>query len=130
MLLKSYLLSLKMPTILRIDAFGAAFTALITGFVFPFFLPNNGIPQNILFGLSAIAGLFCLLSIIVLLIQYSRLRWYILILSYLNYCYCGISFLTLLYFYDSADLLISIYFLLEILVISVLARIEYIKGMG
>ncbi|MFY7651273.1 MAG: hypothetical protein ACOVQE_01155 [Chitinophagaceae bacterium] len=119
-----------MPTILRIDALGAAFTAIITGVIFPFFVPNNGIPQNILFGLSALACLFCLLSVIVLLIQYSRLRWYILILAYLNYTYCGISFLTLLYFYDSADLLISIYFLLEMLVISLLARIEYIKGMG
>lgn len=107
-----------------IDFFGAlmsTFFLLMSGL---FLSKNFGLPQGVLFSLSAYACFLGLISSLTLIFLDRHREGCLRLLCGLNVFYCIITALVIIFFSDEVALFAVVYFLLEICVIFILVFFE------
>ena len=111
--------------ILLLDCLGALLSATLLGVVLPSFQPIFGMPQNVLYGLAALACLFAIYS-------FWNYRWfkdnwrpYLRGIAIVNLLYCGLTAALVIYFRQELTTWGLLYFLQEMIVIIVLVMLEF-----
>lgn len=113
------------PKILFIvDAIGAFITAFLLFVVLRPFNEYIGMPKYILSYLSLIAILFCAYSITCFFVVNKNWRLFLKIISIGNILYCCLTMGLVIYFFNQLTIFGIAYFLLEIVLILLLVRIE------
>ena len=111
-------------TLFIIDGLGAMLTAILLLVVVRNFNEYFGMPKTILTYLSAIAACFAIFSTsCFLLVKQNRLP-FIRSISYANLLYCILILILLIMYCYQLTIMGIIYFIVEIIIISVLAYIE------
>ena len=108
-----------------LDCLGALLSAFLLGVVLTSFQPIFGMPNKILYGLAALAGLFAVYS-------FWNYRWfkenwrpYLRGIAIVNLLYCGLTAALVIYFRQELTKWGLLYFLQEMVVIIVLVVIEF-----
>ena len=111
--------------IFLLDCLGALLSATLLGVVLPSFQPIFGMPQNVLYGLAALACLFAIYS-------FWNYRWfkdnwrpYLRGIAIVNLLYCGLTAALVIYFRQELTTWGLLYFLQEMIVIIVLVMLEF-----
>lgn len=107
-----------------LDGLGALFSAVMLGVVLTQFEGVFGMPQHVLYLLSFIACILCTYSLFCYGINVENHRFYLTIIGIANLLYCGLSLGFILYFYPKLTVLGLVYFILEKIIVIVLAFIE------
>ena len=107
-----------------IDSFGALITALLLSLVLARFEDTFGMPRKVLYILSGMAGVYCIYSF--LCYWHLKNNWspYLKIIATANLIYCGLTMVLMFYFYQSLTILGLLYFIGEIIIITILALTE------
>lgn len=111
-----------------IDGIGAAVTSLLLGLVLTALQPYVGISRSLLFLLSSIAALFAIYSLYHYSQEIENWRPRLRGIAVANLLYCMITAGILCYYWQDVQLLGVLYFIIEIMVITVLAAIELKKA--
>lgn len=111
--------------IFLLDCLGALLSATLLGVVLPSFQPIFGMPNEILYGLAALAGLFAIYS-------FWNYRWfkenwrpYLRGIAIVNLLYCGLTAALVIYFRQELTTWGFFYFLQEMVVIIVVVMLEF-----
>ncbi|MCC5915183.1 MAG: hypothetical protein JJU46_12455 [Balneolaceae bacterium] len=107
-----------------IDGIGAFLTAFLLLAILRPFHELFGMPPLAVMYLSAIAAIFCLYSITCFLFLKGEWKLYLKIISTANLLYCCLTLGLLIYYFQLLTALGITYFLVEILAISLLVRVE------
>lgn len=118
-------LSTKPSHIFLLDSTGAAITIFFLSVVLTNFQTYFGLPQNVLYNLSAIALLFVAYSFSCFLVRPSNRQLYLKIVAVANACYCLLIAAVVVYYYPLLTGLGVLYFFLESVVIIALVSIEW-----
>lgn len=110
--------------IFLIDGIGALLTAFLLGFVLARFEEYVGMPPSILYLLSAIAFTYAIYSLTCRLKIKGNWKPYLKIIAFANLAYCVITLSLVIFYYSNLTALGLGYFVLEIVIIVVLAKIE------
>lgn len=111
--------------IFLIDALGAVLSAFSLGVVLVQLEAYFGMPKNILYILAGIAAVFAIYSFVCYFFSTKIWRPHLLKgIMVANLLYCCLTLILVLYFYQQLTILGWIYFLLEMLIIVVLVRVE------
>lgn len=116
--------SLSPKRLFLIDSLGAVITALSLGATLPYFQSYIGMPTHILYSLACIAGVFAVYSLTSHFRLPSNWRIFLKIIAVANFLYCGLTLGLVLYFWQQLTWVGVSYFLLEMMVIVVLATVE------
>ncbi|WP_370086409.1 hypothetical protein [Ekhidna sp.] len=108
-----------------IDAIGAALSAILLGFVLVSYQELIGMPVYILRILAGIAVLFFIYSISCYLINAVDLKVRLRTIAIANFLYCIATLILMVVYFDELTLLGVSYFLLEIVIITGLGRLEF-----
>ena len=111
-------------TVFIIDSLGALLTAFFLFVIIRSFNEYFGMPKTALYYLSIIAVCFCLYSAVCFFFLKKRVALFIRIIGFLNLLYCLITTLLIIKYYPQLTMIGGLYFLFEILIISVLVYIE------
>jgi hypothetical protein len=111
--------------LLLIDCLGALVTAGCLAFVLAPLETYFGMPRNILFPLAIAAGCFALYSGTCYFLSDGKRPLWLTIIATANLLYCCVTAWLLFQMNEQLTPLGLIYFILEILVILVLVRVEY-----
>ncbi|MGB1207078.1 MAG: hypothetical protein ACPG5B_15640 [Chitinophagales bacterium] len=111
--------------IFLIDGLGALISAFSLGIVLVIFKNYFGMPQNVLHVLAAIACIFAIYSFSCALRMPKIWQLFLKLIAMANFIYCCVTIALLYYFYQKLTILGLIYFVLEIIVIFVLVKIEF-----
>jgi hypothetical protein len=115
--------------IFLLDSVGAFLTAFLLGFVLIQFQDAFGMPQKILYILSAIALLFATYSLCCYLFVANKWHYYLNIIMIANTLYCCLTTGLIIYYFHKLTALGLTYFILEIVVILFLVYLEGSKGL-
>lgn len=107
-----------------VDSIGALVSAVMLGLVLTKFEPAFGMPAKVLYPLSLIACIFCIHSFLCFLGQIGNLYLHMKITAMANLLYCCLTLGLIIYFYQKLTVLGLIYFVLEIVVVTILSVIE------
>ena len=99
-----------------LDCLGALLSAFLLGVVLPSFEPIFGMPNKILYGLAALAGLFAIYSFWNHVRFKENWRPYLQGIAVVNLLYCGLTAALVVYFRQELTKWGLLYFLLEMLV--------------
>jgi len=108
-----------------IDALGAVLSAAMLGIVLPRFTPVFGMPVYVLYPLAAAAACFAFYSLACQLLKPNRWQIFLRIVASLNLAYCLISMTLMYFFWGSLTVWGVFYFLLEKIVVLLLAYGEF-----
>jgi hypothetical protein len=118
-------MKLSAKKLLLADGIGALVTALILALVLAPFQTVFGMPANILYPLAAVAGMFALYSFTSSFLIRQRWKPVMNRIAFANIFYCCLTILLVILFYDQLTLLGVLYFFAEVVVTSILARLEW-----
>jgi hypothetical protein len=107
-----------------IDSQGALLSAFLLGVVLVHFEPLFGMPVNILYILALIAGIFFLYSFSCFLRQPEQWQPFLRGIAIANLSYCGLTLGLVLYLHQSLTTLGILYFVFEIIIVTMLALKE------
>jgi len=107
-----------------VDSLGALITTMMLGLVLARFESIFGMPQKVLYVLASIALVFCIYSFLSYLLLKENWRPFLKIISIANLLYCFLSLGLVIYFFGKLTILGVTYFVLELIVILILVRIE------
>jgi hypothetical protein len=107
-----------------VDSLGALLTAMMLGVVLVRFESVFGMPKQVLYPLSLIGCLFSIYSLACFLRFPHNWRPYLKAIAMANLAYCGLSMALVVYYFQKLSVLGLSYFLLEIVVVVLLAVIE------
>jgi hypothetical protein len=113
-----------------IDSLGALLSAGMLGLVLPRFEPAFGMPAPVLYFLASLAGVFCIYSGLCYLGRMENWRFYMKIIAITNLLYCGLTLGLVIGLYQKLTALGILYFVLESIVITVLAVFELKTAAG
>ena len=117
-------MNLRAKTLFLIDGFGAILSAFLLGFILVKFESTFGMPRQTLYFLALLPCFFALYDFIC----YFRLttNWgsFLKGIAVANFTYCCISLVFVFLHYPKLTMLGLIYFLLEVLIVFVLACVE------
>lgn len=108
-----------------IDAIGALLSAISLGIVLPRFQALIGMPTEVLYVLALMACAFCFFSTFSFLFINHLWRTFLRIIAIVNLLYCLITLGLVLFFFSSLTLLGISYFVIEIIIIVLLVRLEF-----
>lgn len=111
--------------IFLIDGFGALASAFSLGIVLVIFENHFGMPRNVLYILAAVACLFAIYSFSCALRMPKKWQPFLKAIALANFIYCCATLFLLFYFYQHLTVLGITYFVLEIMVILILIKIEF-----
>ena len=111
--------------IFLIDSFGALISAFSLGVVLVIFESHFGMPRNVLYILAAVACLFAIYSFSCALRMPKKWQPFLKAIALANFIYCCATLFLLFYFYQHLTVLGITYFVLEIMVILILIKIEF-----
>jgi hypothetical protein len=117
-------LTLNPKRIFLIDSFGAFLTAFFLVAILSTFEKYFGMPRQILVFLSIVALVYAIYSICCFYFIESNWRPFLKTICITNLIYCGLTIGLVINFYPRLTILGTTYFLLEIILISVLVIIE------
>ncbi|MCV9932516.1 hypothetical protein OIU80_09495 [Flavobacterium sp. LS1R47] len=117
-------LASKPKNIFLLDSIGAFITAFLLGFVLAKFQDAFGMPQTILYFLSALALVFAIYSSCCYYYVTTKWRSYLYPIMIANVLYCCLTSGLLIYYFHKLTILGLIYFILEISIIICLVVIE------
>jgi hypothetical protein len=118
-------MKLSAKKLLLADGIGAVVTALILTLVLAPYQPVFGMPTKILYPLAAVAGMFALYSFTSSFLIRQRWKPVMNRIAFANIFYCCLTILLVILFYDQLTLPGVLYFFAEVVVISILARLEW-----
>lgn len=107
-----------------IDSLGALLTAVMLGLILARFENTFGMPQQELYFLSSIACIFSIYSFLCFISKKGNQRPYLKIIAVANFMYCFLSIGLIIYLFHKLTFLGLIYFVLEIIAVTILANIE------
>ncbi|SNT28287.1 hypothetical protein SAMN05421640_3163 [Ekhidna lutea] len=107
-----------------IDSIGAILSAILLGYVLVEFQSLIGMPEDILKVLAGIASLFFLYSISCFLVNPMNAETRLRTIAIANLLYCLATLILIIIYFDQLTLLGLSYFLLEIIIIVAIARLE------
>ncbi|MBL7706722.1 MAG: hypothetical protein JNM21_14345 [Taibaiella sp.] len=107
------------------DAFGALITAFMLGIIWYNCCPWTGMPPGVLRKLALIALLLCSYSGVCALLLKKRRSSFIKGMAIANLLYCILTSVLLVIYYTELTILGIIYFVAELLVITLLVWLEY-----
>ncbi|NDU96212.1 hypothetical protein [Spirosoma terrae] len=110
--------------IFLIDGLGAFLTAFFLVAILTPFSASFGMPVNVLYILSAIAGLLMLYSLGCYFLPIRNWRSNVAAISLANLLYCLLTASLIVYYYSSLTILGALYFTLEISTIMILVYYE------
>ncbi len=114
----------KVRRLFLFDSFGAANSTLMLGLVLPFFSGYFGMPPHVLYALAACALFLTFLSGICFFVKPKRWRFFLRVIATMNIAYCILSVVFVYLFWSSLTHLGVIYFIIEKVVVLILAAIE------
>lgn len=112
------------PKLFLIDSLGGLLSAFMLGFVLVKFESSVGMSRSILYFLSGIALVFSVYSFVCFLLKIKKWQIYLKIIAIANLLYCCLTLILLVYWYEKLTILGLIYFVIEIIIVVVLAIIE------
>ena len=107
-----------------IDSLGALLSAIMLGFVLARFENTFGMPQKVLYLLSIIAFIFSVYSLLCFLGKIENWRPYMQVIAVTNLLYCCLTIVFTIYMYQRLTVAGLVYFVLEIIVVTILAITE------
>jgi hypothetical protein len=107
-----------------IDSLGGLLSAFMLGFVLVKFENSVGMSRSILYFLSGIALVFSVYSFVCFLWGIKNWQIYLKIIAIANLLYCCLTVILMIYGYEKLTVLGLIYFVLEIMIVVILAIIE------
>ena len=110
--------------IFLLDGLGALLTMVVTGFVLPYFSDYFGIPEFVLFSLSALALTLAIYSSGCFLWGVKRIRPFLIMVVIGNSIYCLVSVIFFAFVLHGLTVLGWIYFFIELLIMLTLIAIE------
>lgn len=129
MLFQKILRNTSLRRILLIDSIGALLSTVMLGVVLTRFEPAFGMPAKALYPLSLIALIFCIHSFV----SYSGLvknrALHLKITAIANLLYCCLTLGLILYLYHQLTALGLVYFVIEIIVVTMLSVFELQSGL-
>ncbi len=108
-----------------VDSLGALLSAILLGLVLARFEKTFGMPQNVLYVLAVIPCIFTLYSFLCFLNKTVHWQPFMKIIATANLLYCCLTAALMVYFYQKITVLGLIYFFIEIIIIIILAFIEW-----
>jgi hypothetical protein len=118
-------MSINPKKLFLIDGLGALFSAFMLGFVLVWLEEYFGIPIHILYILSVFPILFFIYDMLVFRLVEKRIRLFLKVISVLNILYCILSLILFFGHYQELRLLGWIYIISEILIVLIIAGIEW-----
>lgn len=107
-----------------IDSIGALLSAFLLGVVLTRFEDTFGMPQKVLYWLSFMACVFSAYSFFCYIGIKGNWKPYLKIISVVNLLYCCLTMTLVIYFFQKLTVPGMLYFILEIIVVTILALIE------
>lgn len=107
-----------------IDGFGAVVTVLFLGGILPTYEQRFGMPRNVLYPLALVVCVYAIYSLCCYFFVTRHWRPYLSVIMIANLLYCFVSIGLVVYFYQRLTILGLLYFILEIIVLTVLILIE------
>ena len=111
-----------------VDSIGALLSAILIGLVLARFEPIFGMPHTVLYVLAVIPCIFSIYSFLCFLSKKRNLQSLMKIIAIANLLYCCLTVGLMIYFYQQLTIFGLIYFVLEIIIVVLLAIIEWIKS--
>ena len=108
-----------------IDALGALLSAFLLGVVLVTFEPIFGMPVDVLYCLALVAVVFAVFSFFYYLWNPKNWPSFLKIIAISNVIYCAVTMGLVIYLYAQLTALGVLYFILEVLVILSLVRVEW-----
>ena len=108
-----------------IDSLGALFSAFMLGFLLVKLEHIIGMPSKVLYYLSFIAFIFFIYSLMNYLVFPVNWTRYMKIIAIFNLTYCLLTMSLVIMLYSKLTLLGLVYFTLEIMIICILAVLEF-----
>ncbi len=108
-----------------IDGLGALVSALLLGIVLVQFNDLFGMPVKVLYPLADIALAFCVYSLACYLLVKKKAKPYLQLIAVLNLLYCLLTIILVFYHHNTLSVLGYLYFVGEIIIITLLAYIEF-----
>ena len=106
------------------DGLGAIVSAFLLGVILVKYEPSFGMPKTVLYFLASIACLFAVYSLGCLFLVTKNFQPYLKGIALANLSYCCITIALVLYFSQKLTILGWTYFILELIVLVFLARLE------
>ncbi len=119
---------MNIKTLFLIDGIGAVISALSLGIILPLFHQHIGVPKQSLYFLSLFPVLYCFYSFGCFSKVKALKSYHLYIIGALNLLYCIVSVFTLAQFLGSLTDLGYGYFLIEIILVLLLAAYEIKQG--
>jgi len=113
------------PHIFLIDGVGAFLTAINTGIIFILIQEWIGMPYQVLIPLAIIAAVFCIYSLGCHFFLKRNRRNYLRAIAIGNLMYISLTAILVYLHFDRLELLGIIYFVSEIMIVSILIYIEF-----
>lgn len=114
--------------IFLIDSLGALLSAFLLGVILVKFEIAFGIPLDVLYCLTIFASVLSIFSFFNYLFAHKNSKICLKIVGLVNILYSWITMIIVLYFYEKITGLGLLYFLIEISIIVILAKIELEKA--
>lgn len=118
-------MSINPKKLFLVDGLGALFSAFMLGFVLVWLEEYFGIPIHILYILAVFPILFFIYDMLVFRFVEKRIRLFLKVISVLNILYCILSLILVFGHYQELRLLGWIYIISEILIVLIIAGIEW-----
>lgn len=124
MAIQQFLYNINPKKLFLIDSLGALLSAGMLGIVLTRFESTVGMPKQVLYFLAILACIFAVYSFLCFLWVKSNWQIYLKIIALVNLAYCCLTIGLIIYEYQELTNLGLCYFVLEIIVVTVLAMIE------
>jgi hypothetical protein len=124
MRLKDFINPINPKKLFLVDSMGALISTIMLGFVLTRFENIIGMPPKVLYLLSGIACILCIYSLICFKRDVKNWRFYLTIIGIANLVYCCLSLGFMLFYYHKLTFLGLTYFILEKIIVIILAFIE------
>jgi len=111
--------------LLLIDGIGALVSAAFLGLILPSLSPYIGLPDEVLYFLALLPVLFAIFDFGCYFFKSSGFKNALKIMVVANALYCVLSIICLGYHFDALGNLGWVYFILEILILLVLIKVEW-----
>ena len=114
----------KLKKLFLLDGVGALLTAIFLAIHLNFLNEYIGMPENVLKSLAIVALIFCVYSFSCYFMPIKNRRPYLLAIALANLVYCMATLAAVVSNYESLTVLGISYFVLEVLIVCALVRIE------
>ena len=119
-----FLTSINPKKFLLIDGIGAVVSAFFLGVVLVQLENVIGMPKNVLYGLALAPCIFAMYSFGCYFFLKRNWSPYLKAIALCNLIYCGVTIGLMYYYFDKLSTLGLFYFIMEIIIILVLVRVE------